>query len=78
MKAAIIVIDPELFRELLQLPEKAIVRRINVPYDRYGIIEIVLENVGWETAEGQYILHTPPATIVDSKIDWNLPKENDA
>jgi len=71
MKFAILQIHPEVFRQLLQLPENAIVRAINVPHNRYGAVEVTLENVGWETAEGQMMMSTD-GQIVDGKIDWGF------
>ena len=71
MKFAILQIHPEVFRQLLQLPENAIVRRINVPHDKYGVVEVTVENVGWETAEAQVIM-TTTGQMVDGEIDWGF------
>jgi len=69
-------ITPECLSVLLQLPEGAILRRVEAPADRYGTMRIVLEGVGWETPEGGEIIRTPTATITNGTIDWHLPGDN--
>jgi len=71
MKMAILCIHPAIFRELLQLPDDAVIRNIHVPHDRYGVLEVTIEGAGWETAEGQVLMSTT-GQIVDNKIDWGF------
>ena len=67
-------ITPEYLSILLQLPEGATLRAVDCPADRFGVMRIVVEGVGWETYEGQTI-HQTVSTITDGKIDWHLPEE---
>jgi hypothetical protein len=76
MKRAIITATPEFLREVLHIPDGAIITDIRVPFDNPGILEIALEGAGWETPEGFYIQKAQVGTVKKNgdklDIDWNL------
>ena len=79
-KMAILTATPEVIRELLQLPDNAVIRNIRSRYDYYGNLEIVVEGVGWDIMEGQPVMKAPVGEITysaisqDMIVDWKLPK----
>ena len=73
MKLAILRMSPEVFRELLQLPDGALLRGVSTNMNEYCVLELLVEGVGWETAEGNKIMIAPSAKITDGVIDWGLP-----
>ena len=73
-KMAILRITPEVLRNILQLPDNCEVVRVDTAFDCRGVIEVVLEGVGWDTAEGMAILRCDHAVMTDGKIDWRFPE----
>jgi hypothetical protein len=78
MRKAIIKIGPEILTKLLRLPKGAVVSNIRSSWNSYGVVEILLEGVGWELAAGDAVPIARPATMTmnesgDVDIDWHLP-----
>lgn len=74
---AILLVDPECLRELLQLPEGTEILDVRTAIDRRGVLEVKIEGAGWNTQEGASIRRTPGKItrgLADSRtIDWGMP-----
>ena len=84
MKAAILEIAPEIFRQMFQIPKEA--RLVDVGSDLYrdGVLLIKVVGVGPEIPEGACIQRFPgtiyqarsaDGDLLEPVIDWGLPDE---
>ena len=51
-RAAILLIDPEVLAQLLQLPEGSYIDSAHVPHDRPGVLELRIRGAGWPVLPG--------------------------
>lgn len=72
MKRCIIDIEPHVFRQLLQLPEGALIEDVRVSYERCGVLEIRMSGCGWETPEGYILKHSKGTVEHDGLIMWDF------
>lgn len=83
-KMAILVIEPNVLRQLLHLPAEAeIVHVQSSQFGERGVVEIVVEGCGWQTNEGEIIPRASGAARLGvsesgnkyvESINWGFPK----
>ena len=77
-KMAILQVTPEVIRELLHLPDGAVLTDLRVPFHMPGVLELKIEGAGWNTPEAGALCVADPCTVVRGddgsiSVDWNLP-----
>lgn len=84
MKAAILEITPEAFRQMLQLPKEATVIDVESNLYRHGVLQIKVVGVGPEVPDGACIqsfsgticqARSADGDLLEPVIDWGLPNE---
>ena len=84
MKAAILEISPEAFRQMLQLPKEATVIDVEPNLYRHGVLQIKVVGVGPDVPEGAciqrfsgtiYQARSADGDLLEPVIDWGLPNE---
>lgn len=81
-KMAILQVTPEALRELLHLPDAAIVVEVRTNWDSRGVLEVKIEGAGWLTSEGSAVQKAEMVTIDtvtfyggSIPVNWNLPED---
>jgi len=76
-RMAILEINPQAFRDLLQLPKGAEISDLRLDIERRGVLEVKIDGAGWEVCEGECLMRTTGTVTTDEKgrrvIDWGLP-----
>ena len=84
MKAAILEITPEFFRQMFQIPKKATLVDVETDFCRDGVLLIKVVGVGPEIPEGAciqrfsgtiYQARSADGDLLEPVIDWGLPDE---
>lgn len=74
-KMAVLILTPEMIRQLFQLGDGVEVRGIDAPLKNPGVVRIYIEGAGWPVYEGSEVCYAQAATMENGKINWNLPEE---
>ena len=78
-KMAILRVTPEALRELLYLPDGAILDDVDVPFNAPGTLLLKVSGAGWDTPEGGAIVTANSATTDRNPdgsltVNWHLPE----
>lgn len=76
-RMAILEIHPQIFRDLLQLPDGAEIIDLRVNIERHGVLEVKIDGAGWEVREGEFLMRATGIVKTDEqgskRIDWGMP-----
>lgn len=84
MKAAILEISPEAFRQMFQIPKAARVVDVESDLYRHGVLQIKVVGVGPDVPDGACIqrfcgtisqARSADGDLLEPVIDWGLPDE---
>lgn len=78
-RMAILRVTPDILREVLNLPEHAVVTQVEGHFEKPGTVDVMVKGIGWEMLEWECVMRANPPEKVYKDCGhfgllWDLPR----